>query len=80
MLAIGSERPCGVIFPAGDTDALREALLQLARAPGSRAALARAGRQRALEHYASEAVSARYETLYQELEEAGADLDQAATA
>lgn len=80
MLAIGSERPCGVIFPAGNTDALREALLQLARAPGLRTALARAGRQRALEHYASEAVSARYEALYQELEEAGADLNQAATA
>lgn len=80
MLAIDSEHPCGKLFPAHDADALRATLSQLASDPGSRAALASAGRRRALEHYTSQAVSTRYEKLYQELEAASPSAAQAATA
>jgi glycosyltransferase involved in cell wall biosynthesis len=62
----------GMLFPAGDIDALRAALMELRR-PEARTALARAGRARVEARYGAEAMARSYrERLYQPaLERAG---------
>jgi glycosyltransferase involved in cell wall biosynthesis len=58
----------GVIFPEGDSAALRQQLQRLLDRPADRDALGAAGRTRALHHYTMAAVAqetvAFYERLY----------------
>ena len=65
------EGECGLLVPAGDAEALREALGRLLRDPGLRARLGARARERVAERYSLDAVMRRYRALYLELSGAG---------
>ena len=54
----------GVLVPFGDTTAMTRAVESLLADPPRRAALGRAARQRAREHFSAAAIVPRYEALY----------------
>jgi glycosyltransferase involved in cell wall biosynthesis len=56
----------GWVFPEGDVDALREALLQLIGDEPSRAELGRRGRDRVFKHYTQERVAMATHAAYQQ--------------
>jgi glycosyltransferase involved in cell wall biosynthesis len=56
----------GVVFPEGDADALRDALLRLISDERSRTALGHRGRDRVLEHYTQERVAKETCAAYQQ--------------
>jgi N-acetyl-alpha-D-glucosaminyl L-malate synthase BshA len=58
------DKVTGMMVPAGDADALAQALETLIREPGRRIALGSAARQRAEEHFSAEVIVPRYEALY----------------
>ncbi len=57
----------GLIFPEGETLALRECLTRLMREPGLWAELSRRGRERVLEHFTQAEIAARTVAVYREL-------------
>lgn len=63
---IVSHSETGLVVPAGDADALAEAIVALASNLGRAAAMGRAGRERALRAFPQERCTDRIEALYQE--------------
>ena len=57
----------GLVFPEGDEQALRDALVQLMREPGLRSELGQRGRARVLEHYTQERIAADTYAVYSQL-------------
>jgi glycosyltransferase involved in cell wall biosynthesis len=57
----------GVLVPFGDVDGLAKALNKLIAEPEQRAALGRAARRRALEHFSADTIVPKYEALYRRL-------------
>lgn len=63
----------GLLVPAGDTDALTAALLQMAGDPAAAAAMGRAGRARVEREFSLQVMVAAYQRLYERLlDQAGA--------
>ena len=54
----------GILVPAGDAEALAEALLRLLASPGERAAFGRAGRERVRLRYSPDALARGHEAVY----------------
>jgi glycosyltransferase involved in cell wall biosynthesis len=57
---IVKDHETGLLFPPGDSDALRAKLTRLAGDPALRSAMGEAGRRRVLEHHRIEVVAAKY--------------------
>jgi L-malate glycosyltransferase len=58
---------CGLVFPEGDIEALRDRLIQLIDNPTATQALAQAGYQRALAHYTNQALAKTSLEFYKSL-------------
>ncbi len=57
----------GLLYPAGDIDALAGNLMQLAREPAARAALGKAGREQIQKEYSLSRMTARHQAIYEAL-------------
>jgi glycosyltransferase involved in cell wall biosynthesis len=57
----------GLLFPAGNAEALAEQVLRLAGDPALRERLGRVGRLRALDHFSEDKMCAHYDRIYQSM-------------
>lgn len=62
-----AEGETGLLVPAGDPEALAQAVLRLLRDPGLRRRMGRAGRRRVREHFSIERMTADVERMYEAL-------------